>query len=83
MGVGDGEQGPANGETEGINNGRIMLELVNALPMQVGVRLRLLDYERQPILVIPQSGQPVQIVAASVNQQGDVVLPAQAGRSSS
>ncbi len=75
--VGDGNQRPPNGETEGVNNGRVLMELENALPMQVGVKLRLLDFMGQSMLTIPQSGQPIQINSAAVDQQGNVILPAQ------
>jgi len=53
-----------------------MMELENALPMQVGVTLRLMDFMKQPMLAIPQSGVPVQITSASVDAQGNVTLPA-------
>jgi hypothetical protein len=76
MGVGKGDQRRANGETDGVNSGRVLMELDNALPMQVGVKLRLLDFARQVMLTIPQSGQPVQITSASVDPQGNVILPA-------
>jgi hypothetical protein len=74
--VGDGKQRPPSGEVDGVNTGRVMMQLENALPMQVGVKLRLMDFMRQPILTIPQSGVPVQMTSASVDAQGNVTMPA-------
>jgi len=76
VGVGDGDQHRADGEVDGVNNGRVLMELENALPMQVGISLRLLDFMGQPMLAIPQSGVPVQVTSAAVDAQGNVVLPA-------
>jgi hypothetical protein len=74
--IGGNGQHRTTNDTKGVNTGRIMLELDNALPMQVGVKLRLLDAMRQPMLTIPQSGVPVQINSPSVDGQGNVSLPA-------
>lgn len=74
--VAHGGQERANGEVEGVNTGKVLMELDNALPMQVGVKLRLLDVLKQPMITIPQSGVPVQVTSASVDPQGNVTLPA-------
>jgi hypothetical protein len=76
LGVGNGDQRRSGGEMEGVNNGRVLMELDNALPMQVGVKLRLLDFAEQPMLMIPQSGQPVEVTSALVDAQGNVTVPA-------
>ena len=76
LGVGNGEKRSTSGKTDGVNTGRVLMELDNALPMQVGVKLRLLDLARQGMLSIPQSGQPVEITSASVDGDGNVTIPA-------
>jgi len=60
-----------------VNRGKMYIEVENGMPLQVGVSLRLLDQTRQSILLVPQSGQGVQITAAVVDGGGNVILPAQ------
>jgi hypothetical protein len=76
LAVANGGQNRANGEVDGVNTGKVLMELENALPMQVGVTLRLLDVMRVPMLTIPQNGTPVQVTSATVDPQGNVTLPA-------
>lgn len=60
-----------------VNHGTTYIEVLNGMPLQIGVSLRLLDRSRQSLLLVPQSGQGVQVTAASVDGAGNVVLPAQ------
>ena len=60
-----------------VNNGKMYVEVRNGMPVQLGVSLRLLGLSRQSLLVLPQSGQGVQITAAAVDGAGNVTLPAQ------
>ena len=59
-----------------VNSGTVVFEIRNAMPVQVGFRLRLLDIARQSLLLVPQSGQEMSIAAATVDSGGNVTLPA-------
>ena len=60
-----------------LNSGRMYIQVTNGMPIQLGVDLRFLDSLRLTVLSIPQSGQPVQVSAASVDGNGNVTVPAQ------
>jgi hypothetical protein len=55
-----------------LNSGRLFFDVVNGIPLQVTVTVRLLNSSRQTILVLPQSGQGIQVGAAGVDGQGNV-----------
>ncbi len=59
-----------------VNSGAVFIEVKNAMPLQVGFTLRLLDIAKQPLLLIPQSGPPMQVAAAAVDGDGNVTIPA-------
>lgn len=59
-----------------VNSGTIVFEVMNAMPVQVGFRLHLLDISRQSLLLVPQSGQEMNVTAAAVDSGGNVTLPA-------
>ena len=61
---------------DAVNSGTVVFEIQNAMPVQVGFRLRLLDISRQPLLLVPQSGQEMNVAAATVDSAGNVTLPA-------
>jgi hypothetical protein len=60
-----------------VNHGTMHIEVQNGMPLELGISLRLLDRTGQSILLVPQSGQGVQVTAAAVDGGGNVVLPAQ------
>ncbi|MFN0159456.1 MAG: hypothetical protein ACKVRP_15450 [Bacteroidota bacterium] len=59
-----------------VNFGKIFIEVQNGMPLQVGVNLALLNNTRQSLLSIPQSGSPVLVNAAAVDNDGNVTLAA-------
>ena len=59
-----------------VNSGTVFIEVINAIPAQVGFSLRLLDTSKQSLLRVPQSGQEIPINAAPVDGEGNVILPA-------
>jgi hypothetical protein len=59
-----------------VSSGTMVFEVKNAMPVQVGFTLRLLDVRKQPLLLVPQSGEEMRINAASVDGEGNVVLAA-------
>ncbi len=59
-----------------VNSGAIVFEITNAMPVQVGFRLHLLDISKQSLLLVPQSGQEMSVTAAAVDSGGNVTLPA-------
>jgi hypothetical protein len=65
-------KGPIND----VNNGKMYIEVVNALPLQAGIRLHLLGGSHQSLLMVPQSGAPLLFTAPPVDSQGSVTVPA-------
>jgi hypothetical protein len=59
-----------------VNSGRMVIEILNGMPVQLGVSLRLLDSTKQTLLTLPQSGQEMQFSAAAVDADGNVTVPA-------
>lgn len=59
-----------------VNYGKAYIEVENGLPVQLGVDMRLLDSLRGTLLLLPQSGLRVNVTAASVDAEGNVILPA-------
>jgi len=62
------------------NSGRMFVEIDNGLPMGVKVKLTLLDRNRKPLLVIPQSEGDSITIAAGILAGGDVQAPARSSR---
>lgn len=60
----------------GVNSGKVYIEVRNAMPLQIGVRLHLLDRSKQDLLELPRQGSPVLIQAAQVDGSGNVIVPA-------
>ena len=59
-----------------VNYGKMFVEVENGMPIQVGIRLRLLNDGRQSLLQLPQSGQSLSFNEALVDAQGNVIAPA-------
>jgi len=76
--TGDGEKDfdPKKEPISSLNYGKMYLEVNNAIPLQVGINMSLMNALRQPLLLIPQSGSPIQFNAPAVDGAGDVVVPA-------
>ncbi|MCZ6776722.1 MAG: hypothetical protein O7D34_09730, partial [Ignavibacteria bacterium] len=55
-----------------VNFGKIFIEVENAMPLQLAVRMRLLNGLKESILLVPQSGIPVRVNAAPVDVEGNV-----------
>ena len=64
------------GPIRDMNSGSVYFEVENSLPMKTGIRLALLGSVRQSLLMIPQSGTPLEFAAPQVDQQGTVTVPA-------
>jgi hypothetical protein len=62
------------------NSGRMFVEIDNGLPMGVKVKLTLLDRNRRPLLVIPQSEGDSITIAAGIVAGGDVQASARFSR---
>jgi hypothetical protein len=58
-----------------MNRGTVFLDLVNAMPLEVGLTVHLLDAHRQVLLILPQSGGRIRADAAQVDPGGNSVLP--------
>ena len=63
------------GALEDVNEGTVYAEIHNAMPLQVGVRVQLLDSARQNLLMIPQNGSDISVDAAAVDAGGVVTIP--------
>lgn len=59
-----------------VSSGSIVIELKNAMPIQVGFTLRLLDIDKLSLLRVPQSGSELLVSAAAVDGEGNVTVPA-------
>lgn len=59
-----------------LNSGTVFLRVENGMPLELGIQFRLLDSVKSPILLVPQSGQPVHIAAATIDGNGNVTVPA-------
>jgi hypothetical protein len=59
-----------------VNYGKMYVEVENGMPIQVGIRLGLLNGDRQSLLQLPQSGQPMSFNEALVDAQGNIIAPA-------
>jgi hypothetical protein len=59
-----------------VNYGKMYVEVENGMPIQMGIRLHLLNGNRQILLQLPQSGQSIGFNAAIVDAQGNVFAPA-------
>ncbi len=64
------------GPISDMNSGTVYFEVENSLPMKTGIRLALLGSARQHLLMVPQSGTPLEFAAPQVDQQGTVTVPA-------
>jgi len=60
-----------------VNYGKMFIEVINGLPMQLEVLLFLLSNDKQSLLRVPQTGQPIQVGAAQVDADGNVTAPVQ------
>ena len=60
-----------------VNYGKMFIEVINGLPMQLDMQLFLLGNEKQSLLRVPQTGQPIQVGAAQVDAEGNVTAPVQ------
>ncbi|MBI4535335.1 MAG: hypothetical protein HY708_03590, partial [Ignavibacteriae bacterium] len=58
-----------------INYGKMYIEVENGMPIQLTINLRLLDRSRQGLLLLPQSGQGINVTAARVDAEGNVTAP--------
>jgi hypothetical protein len=67
-------------QLDGMNSGRMFVEIDNGLPMAVKLKLVLLDRGRKPVLVIPQSEGDSIAIAAGMLSDGDVQAPARSSR---
>jgi hypothetical protein len=59
-----------------VNYGKMFVEVENGMPIQVGIKLGLLDGGRQSLLQLPQSGWPMSFNEALVDAQGNIIAPA-------
>jgi hypothetical protein len=59
-----------------VNAGNVVIEIRNAMPVQIGFSLHLLDSTKTSILTIPQSGSELLVSAAAVDGNGNVTIPA-------
>jgi hypothetical protein len=59
-----------------VSSGSIVIEVKNAMPVQVGFTLRLLDIDKQSLLRVPQPGSELLVSAATVDGEGNVIVPA-------
>jgi hypothetical protein len=64
------------GPISDLNSGNVYFEVENSLPMKTGIRLALLGSARQHLLMLPQSGTPLELVAPQLDPQGMVTVPA-------
>jgi hypothetical protein len=67
-------------ELSSFNAGRMFVEIDNGLPLGVKIKLVLLDRNRKPLLVIPQSEGDSITIAAGIVAGGDVQAPAHSSR---
>jgi hypothetical protein len=59
-----------------MSSGSIVIEVKNAMPVQVGFTLRLLDVDKHSLLRVPQSGSELFVGPATVDGEGNVTLSA-------
>ncbi|MDH3251277.1 MAG: hypothetical protein OEM41_00720, partial [Ignavibacteria bacterium] len=64
------------GPISDLNFGSVYFEVENSLPMQTGIRVTLLGVSRQQLLMVPQSGTPLEFTAGQIDAQGTVTVPA-------
>jgi len=69
-------------DIKAVNSGTMYIEVLNALPVQVSVTAAVIDSAKSKVLIlVPQSGLPVNVVAASVTGTGIVNVPARSSTS--
>lgn len=66
---------PGQSELANVNGAKLFVEVQNGLPAQVGVKVFLLDAMHRRLLTLPQSGQSLQVNAATVDAQGIAAAP--------
>ena len=77
-GTADSRIDPA--QLDNFNSGRMFVEIDNGLPLAVKIKMVMLDRNRRPLLVIPQSEGDSIAIAAGIIAGGDVQASARSSR---